>query len=210
MTTSESLRVEYAGTADLDEIHDLRLRAHRHDGRLTGVTAAELASPYDDDAWHLVIRHGGRIVAYMRLIDLRGDPGRSQYMTDGGHSVPAAMWEGGMLEGGAGAVEPEYRRGRLYSEIVRESVRITVRTGNRWLLGGCEDELLPGFTALGFTVVQTREVEPLPGWRFRSHLFAMTMDDLAAGRVSGRYVSAMTSALADAITERQHLLDRSA
>lgn len=207
MTTTESLRVEYAGPADLDEIHDLRLRAHRHDGRLTGVTAAELASPYDRDAWHLVIRHEGRIVAYMRLIDLRGDPGRSPYMTDGGHSVPAAMWVGGILEGGAGAVEPAFRRGRLYSEIVRESVRITVRTGNRWLLGGCEDELLPGFRALGFTVVQTRDVEPLPGWRFRSHLFAMTMDDLAAGRVSGRYASAMAAALAE---ERQHLVDRPA
>lgn len=207
MTTSESLRVEYAGPADLAEIHDLRLRAHRHDGRFTGITAADLAGPYDRDAWHLVIRHDRRIVAYMRLIDLRGDPRRSQYMTDGGHSVPEEMWADGILEGGAGAVEPEFRRGRLYTEIIRESVRIMARTGSRWLLGGCEDELLPGFQAMGFRVVETRDVEPMPGWRFRSHLFAMAMDTLAAGHLPGRTAAAFAAALAE---ERQHLVDRPA
>lgn len=207
MTTPESLRVEYASPADLDEIHDLRLRAHRHDGRFAQITASDLAGPYDEDAWHLVIRHDGRIVAYMRLIDLRGDPRRSQYMTDGGHTVPAAMWADGILEGGAGAVEPEFRRGRLYTEIIRESVRIMGRTGSRWLLGGCEDELLPGFEAMGFTVVESRDVEPMPGWRFRSHLFAMAMDELAAGRLPGRTAAAFAAALAE---ERQNLLDRPA
>ena len=207
MTTTESLRVEHAGLADLDEIHDLRLRAHRHNGRLTQVAAADLAGPYDVDAWHLVIRHDRRIVAYMRLIDLRGDPRRSQYMTDGGHTLPAEMWADGVLEGGAGAVEPEFRRGKLYTEIIRESVRIMARTGSRWLLGGCEDDLLPGFRAMGFGVVETRDVEPLPGWRFRSHLIAMAMDELAAGRVPGRTAAAFAAAL---VEERQHLLDRPA
>jgi hypothetical protein len=153
-----------------------------------------------------VIRRDGRIVAYMRLIDLRGDRGRSQYMTDGGHTVPAAMWAGGIMEAGAGAVAPEFRRAKLYTEIIREAVRITGRTGGRWLLGGCEDELLPGFRTLGFSLVETRDVEPLPGWRFRSHLIAMAMDDLAAGRVSGRCAALFAAALA----EGQNLVDRSA
>lgn len=92
MTTTRPTPVELAGTDDLDEILDLRLRAHRHDGTFTTITAAGLVSHYDLDAWHLVIRHDRRIVACMRLIDLRGDPARSQYMTDGGHEVHAAMW----------------------------------------------------------------------------------------------------------------------
>ena len=207
MTTTDSSCVEYAGPADLDEIHELRLRAHRHDGRLGEVTTADLAGPYDQDAWHLVIRHDRRIVAYMRLIDLRGDPGRSQYVCDGGHRVPAAMWADGILEGGAGAVEPAFRRGKLYTEIIREAVRIVGRTGSRWLLGACEDELLPGFEAMGFRVVETRDVEPVPGWRFRSHLFAMAMDALAGGRVPGRTAAAFAAALAE---ERQDLIDRPA
>ena len=69
MTTTESVHVEHAGRADLDEIHDLRLRAHRHDGRLTDVTAADLTSAYDLDARHLVVRDAGSIVAYMRVVD---------------------------------------------------------------------------------------------------------------------------------------------
>jgi hypothetical protein len=50
------------------EILALRLRAHQHYGHLPGYMAADLASPFDAYARHLVCRSKGRIVGYVRLI----------------------------------------------------------------------------------------------------------------------------------------------
>lgn len=179
---------------DADEILDLRLRAHQHEGRLPGKSAADLASPFDANARHLVCRYAGRIVGYVRVIFVDGDPARSQYITWGGHRVPSRLWDAGFAEGGAGAVDPEFQRAGLFVPLIQHAVLVTVRAGFGHLLGGCEDDLLDLYRSLGFEVLETREVEPRPGWRFRSHLLHLDIDQLVRDPARGNGSAALASA----------------
>ncbi|MFC4946139.1 hypothetical protein [Pseudonocardia sp. GCM10023141] len=185
------------GRAELDElgaIHDLRLRAHQHEGRLDGLRAADLASPFDAYSCHLVCRHGTRIVGYARLIEVDGDPARSQYVAWGGHEVPPWMWRAGFVEGGAGAVDPDFQRAGLFLPLLQHLVRVAVESGHRYVLGGCEDDLLEMYVECGYQLLETRQVEPRPGWSFRSHLIHLDIDALVAGKLAGRDVEAMAEA----------------
>jgi hypothetical protein len=62
------------------------------------------------------------------------------------------------------------------------------------MIGACDDELLPMYREMGFTVIETREVEPKEGWKFRSHLFVLDMEQLLAREQAGKFVDAMASA----------------
>lgn len=159
---------------DEQEILDLRFRAHQHEGRLPGMTPADLASSIDADARHLVYRYGRRIVGYVRAIFVDGDPARSQCLTLVGHQVPSWLWQVGFVEGGAGAVDPDFQRAGLFVPLVH----VTVQSGFSYVLGACGDDLLDMYRSMRFEVLETREVEPKPGWRFRSHLFHLDIDRL--------------------------------
>ncbi|MGH3874550.1 MAG: GNAT family N-acetyltransferase [Pseudonocardiaceae bacterium] len=180
--------------SDLGEILDLRVRAYRHEGLRRDVTAADLASPFDAFSRHLVCRYGGRIVGYARVIVVGGDPARSQYVSWGGHEVPPWLWEAGFVEGGAGAVDPEFQGVGLFLLLVQHVVGVATRSGYRYVLGACDDGLVDMYASMGFEPLETRYVEPRPGWRFRSHLIVLDLDGLLADRLSGRNVAAMRSA----------------
>lgn len=179
---------------DEQEILDLRFRAHQHEGRLPGMTPADLASPFDAHAHHLVCRYDGRIVGYVRVIVVDGDPARSQYVTWGGHQVPSWLWKAGFVEGGASAVDPDFQRAGLFLPLIQQVVRVAVQSGFGYVLGACGDDLLDMYRSMGFEVLETREVEPKPGWRFRSHLFHLDIDRLIRDRPRGKTIEAMTSA----------------
>ena len=89
--------------ADYDEILALRLHAHQAEGHLDSATVADLRSPFDAHSRHLTCRFGGRIVGYVRVIFVDGDPARSQYVSLGGHEVPQWLWDAGFVEGGRGS-----------------------------------------------------------------------------------------------------------
>lgn len=179
---------------DEQEILDLRFRAHRHEGRLPGMTSADLASPFDAHAHHLVCRYQERIVGYVRVIFVDGDPARSQYVTWGGHQVPSWLWEAGFVEGGAGAVDPDFQHAGLFLPLMQHAVRVAARSGFGHLLGACEDDLLDMYRSMGFEVLETREVEPKPGWHFHSHLLHLDIDQLIRDRSRGKTIEAMASA----------------
>jgi ribosomal protein S18 acetylase RimI-like enzyme len=187
---------EYAATdADRDEILALRLRAHQAEGHLDATTADDLRSPFDDHSRHLVCRFGGRIVGYVRVIFVDGDPARSQYVTLGGHEVPQWLWEAGFVEGGAGATDPDFQRAGLYVPLMAHLFRVAVQSGHRYVLGACPDELLAMYRDMGFEVVEERVVEPKPGWRFRSHLLVADTERLLNEPPDSKAQAAMASAI---------------
>ncbi|HKR52207.1 MAG TPA: GNAT family N-acetyltransferase [Pseudonocardiaceae bacterium] len=179
---------------DEPEILDLRFRAHQHEGRLPGMTPADLASAIDVDARHLVCRYDGRIIGYVRAIFVDGDPARSQYLTLVGHQVPSWLWRTGFVEGGAAAVDPDFQRAGLFVPLVQHLVEVAVQSGFGYVLGACGDELLDMYRSMGFEMLETREVEPKPGWRFRSHLFHLDIDRLIRNRPRSKNTEAMAAA----------------
>jgi hypothetical protein len=176
------------------EILALRLRAHQHRGQLTTFTVADLASPFDVHAQHLVCRSNERIVGYVRLIDVEGDPVRSQYVTWGGHHVPDWLWQSGFIEGGAAAIEPRYQRLGLFLFLMQHIVYVARHSGHRYLLGACADDLVRMYHAMGFSSLETQDIEPRPGWRFRSHLIVLDMERLIHAAPEGKWVGALALA----------------
>jgi hypothetical protein len=182
--------------ADFEAILALRLRAHQAEGHLDGATTEDLRSPFDAHARHLTCRFGGRIVAYARAIFVDGDPARSQYVSLGGHVVPPWLWDAGFVEGGAGATHPDFQRAGLYVPLMQHLFRVAVQSGHRHVLGGCPDELVGMYGDMGFEVLETRTVEPKPGWRFRSHLLYADAEQLLRDEPASATVAAMASAIA--------------
>lgn len=156
-----------SGEADLRAVSELRHRARGDAER------AQIAASFDEHAEHVCCRFGGRIVGCVRVIFVDGDPARSQYVTAGGHEVPEWLWEAGFCEAGAGATDPEFQRAGLFVPLMQHALRVAVQAGYRYMLGACDDALLEIYAQMGFVVVETREVEPSPGWRFRSHLIVL-------------------------------------
>jgi GNAT superfamily N-acetyltransferase len=187
---------EYAGSdGELREILALRLRAHQADGHLARGTAADLRSPFDSHSRHLTCRFGGRVVGYVRVIFVDGDPERSQYVSWGGHEVPQWLWDAGFVEAGAGAVHPDFQRAGLFVPLMQHAYRVAVQSGHRYVLGACDDDLLGMYGEMGFETLESRIVEPKPGWRFRSHLIYVDTERVLDASSPSRTLSAMASAI---------------
>jgi hypothetical protein len=188
---------DYAtSSGDYEEILALRLHAHQAEGHLDNTSIADLRSPFDAHSRHLTCRFGGRIVGYLRVIFVDGDPARSQYVSLGGHEVPQWLWDAGFVEGGAGATHPDFQRAGLYVPLMQHFFRVAVQSGHRFVLGACPDELLGMYGDMGFEVLETRTVEPKPGWSFRSHLLYADAQRLLRDEPGSGTVAAMASAIA--------------
>jgi len=187
----------YASTdEEYREILALRLRAHKAAGRLDKASLPDMASPYDAHSRHIICRFGERIVGCVRVIYVEGDPSRSQYVQAGAHEIPSWLWEAGFVEGGGGATDPDFQHAGLYLALLQHSLRVAVQSGYRYMVGACGDELLGMYREMGFEVVETRSVEPKPGWSFRSHLLCLDTQKLLREPPAGKQVSAMVSAIA--------------
>ena len=187
---------DYArSSADHRAILALRLRAHQAEGHLGSTSIADLRSPFDEHSRHLTCRFGGRIVGYVRVIFVDGDPARSQYVSLGGHEVPQWLWEAGFVEGGAGATHPDFQRAGLYVPLMQHLFRVAVQSGHRYVLGACPGELLGMYCEMGFEVLEERLVEPKPGWSFRSHLLYADAERLLVDPSASRTAAAMASAI---------------
>jgi predicted N-acetyltransferase YhbS len=158
------------------EILSLRLRAHQREGHLNDYLPADLASSFDSHSRHLVCRSGGRIVGYVRLINVDRDPARSQYVSLGGHEVPTWLWRAGFAEAGAGAMEPDRQRSGLFHLLMQHAVQVARASGHRFMLGASPDHLFCLYQNMGFSLLESRPVEPIAGWAFRSNLFVMDME----------------------------------
>lgn len=189
-SVERAVRYDYARPDEHEAILDLRLRSHRHEGRLHDLDLEDLKSPFDDRARHLVCRFGSRIVAYVRVIYVEGDPANSQYATVGKHVIPEWLWREGFVEAGAGATDPEFQRAGLFVPLMQHAARVALQSGARYMLGGCDDDLLDMYRQMGFVPLETRFVEPKPGWRFRSHLIVLDLKNLPE---DGKFVPAMSS-----------------
>jgi hypothetical protein len=42
----------------------------------------------------------------------------------GGHDVPQWLWDAGFVEGGAGAIHPDFQRAGLYGPLMRHMFRV--------------------------------------------------------------------------------------
>jgi GNAT superfamily N-acetyltransferase len=187
---------EYANSSgELREILALRLRAHQAEGHLARGTAADLRSPFDSHSRHLTCRFGGRVVGYVRVIFVDGDPERSQYVSWGGHEVPQWLWDAGFVEAGAGAVHPDFQRAGLFVPLMQHAYRVAVQSGHRYVLGACDDDLLGMYREMGFEHLEQRIVEPKPGWRFRSHLIYVDTEKVLGAAAPSRTLTAMASAI---------------
>ena len=192
----QAVSYDYAtSSADFEDILALRLHAHQAEGHLNDASIADLRSPFDAHARHLTCRFGGRIVGYVRVIFVGGVASRSQYVTLGGHEVPPWLWDAGFVEAGAGAVHPDFQRAGLFVPLMQHAVRVAVQSGHRFVLGACEDGLLAMYGEMGFEVLETRVVEPKPGWCFRSHLIYQDAERLLDAAPASRTIAAMASAV---------------
>jgi GNAT superfamily N-acetyltransferase len=188
---------DYATTsADLEEILALRLLANQAEGHMVSQTIDDLRSSFDAHSRHLTCRFGGRIIGYVRVIFVDGDPARSQYISWGGHEAPQWLWDGGFVEAGSGAMHPGFQRTGLYVALMQHAFRVTAQSGHRYVLGACPDGLLETYREMGFETLEERIVEPKPGWRFRSHLIYADAARLLRDPPASKGVAAMASAIA--------------
>jgi GNAT superfamily N-acetyltransferase len=195
-SVERAVTYDYATTsADYDEILALRLHAHQAEGHLESASIADMRSPFDAHSRHLTCRFGWRIVGYVRVIFVDGDPSRSQYVALGGHEVPQWLWDAGFVEGGAGATHPAFQRAGLYVALMQHMFRVAVQSGHRFVLGACPDELLGMYREMGFEVLEERLVKPKPGWSFRSHLIYADAERLLQAPPASRALAAMASAI---------------
>ena len=185
-----------ASSADYEEILALRLLANQAEGHMVRQSIDDLRSPFDAHSRHVTCRFGGRIVGYVRVIFVDGDPARSQYVSLGGHEVPQWLWDAGFVEGGAGATHPDFQRAGLYVALMQHLFRVAVQSGHRYVLGACPDGLLAVYREMGFEILEERLVEPKPGWRFRSHLIYADVEQLLQQPPASKSVTAMASAIA--------------
>jgi GNAT superfamily N-acetyltransferase len=183
-------------SADLEEILALRLLAHQAEGHMASQTVDDLRSSFDTHSRHVTCRFGGRIVGYVRVIFVDGDPARSQYISWGGHEAPQWLWDAGFVEAGSGAMHPDFQRAGLYVALMQHAFRVAAQSGHRYLLGACPDELLEVYRGMGFELLEERIVEPKPGWRFRSHLIYADTERLLEDPAASKGVAAMASAIA--------------
>ena len=154
---------DYASSAeDVDAILALRLHAHQAEGHLEGQTLEDMRSPYDAHSRHLTCRFGGRIVGYVRVIFVDGDPRRSQYVTMGGHEVPPWLWDAGFVEAGAGAMHPDFQRAGLFVPLMAHSARVAVQAGYRYILGACDDHLLGMYARWASRCSRSGSASPSP------------------------------------------------
>jgi hypothetical protein len=167
-----------AGPADYLEVLALRLRAHQHEGRLVELTPHDMICSFDKHARHLTCRFGDRIVGYVRVIYVDGEPSKSQYVSHGGHEVPEWLWKAGFVEAGAGAIDPEFQHSGLFLPLMQHAARVALQSGYRYMLGACSDDLLEMYKSMGFFPLETRTVEPRAGWEFRSHLICLDLAKL--------------------------------
>ena len=196
-SVERAVTYDYASRpGDYAAVLKLRLRAHNAEGRLETTSEADMKSPYDAHSRHLSCRFGGRIVGYVRVIYVDGDPARSQYVTEGGHQVPEWLWKAGFVEAGAGATDPDFQRAGLFVPLMQHALRVAMQSGHRYMLGACSDELLDMYQQMGFELLETRLVEPKAGWVFRSHLICIDALKLVSDRPAGKTVEAMVSAVA--------------
>ena len=157
---------------------ELRIRAHRASGHLDDVTADQLSSPCDAHSRHMICRFGSRIVGYIRMNYIAGDPARSTYVSEGGHEIPGRILDGGLVEGGAAVIDPDFQRTGLHLALLQRAVIVTRTSGLSYFLGAVADATLDTVLDWGFELLETRMVEPKPGWRFRSHLVSMDVAPL--------------------------------
>jgi hypothetical protein len=196
-SVERAVTYDYAtSSVDYDEILALRLRAHQEEGHLVNESIADLRSPFDAHSRHITCRFGGRIVGYVRVIFVDGVASRSQYVALGGHEVPPWLWDAGFVEAGAGAMHPDFQRAGLFVPLMLHSLRVAVQSGHRFVLGACDDGLLGMYREMGFEILETRIVEPKPGWRFRSNLIYIDAERLLQDPPASRTVAAMASAIA--------------
>lgn len=187
---------DYAtSSADYEQILALRLHAHQAEGHLLNACAADMKSTFDAHARHLTCRFRGRIVGYVRVIFVDGVASRSQYVAMGGHVVPPWLWNSGFVEAGAGAVHPEFQRTGLFVPLMLHVLRVAVQSEHRFVLGACDDDLLAMYRDMGFESLETRMVEPKPGWRFQSHLIYADAERLVQEPPASRTVAAMACAI---------------
>ena len=100
------------------------------------------ASEAPTPAWVMLLGHGDQIVTI--------SPDRAVYI--------------------AAAIDPEFQNAGLYLPLLQHGLRITMQSGCRYLVAAVGDELLELYKTMGFRIVDSRTVEPKPGWRFQSHL----------------------------------------
>jgi ribosomal protein S18 acetylase RimI-like enzyme len=184
------------GPDDHAQVLGLRLRAHQAEQRLQNIQPDALSSTYDAHSRHLACRFGRRIVGYYRVNFVAGDRSRSQYVVDGGHVVPGWLWEAGFVEVGAAAVDPEFQRCGLCSALLLHTVRVGIQAGYRHIVAAVNDDLLQMYRRSGFEIIETRTVEPKPGWRFRSHLIWLAVDQLREHPAPGSAGERMAAILA--------------
>ncbi len=196
-SVDRAVTYDYATTsADLEEILALRLLANQAEGNMISQTIDDLRSSFDGHSRHVTCRFGGRIVGYVRVIFVDGDPARSQYISSGGHEPPQWLWDAGFVEGASGATHPDFRRTGLYVALMQHLFRVAVQSGHRYVLGACPDGLLAVYREMGFQILEQRIVEPKPGWRFRSHLMYADAARLLQDAPASKGVAAMASAIA--------------
>ena len=91
-------------------------------------------------------------------------------------------------------MDPEFQKAGLFVPLMAHSTRVAVQSGHRYILGACDDDLLGMYLQMGYELLETREVEPKPGWHFRSHLIVLDVEKVVAGQVAGRAVADMAAA----------------
>ena len=140
--------VSTSDTAGMQEILELRHRVAIDDGRIDESTKpADLLDRYDRYSRQLVFRLHGRVVAATRITFLDGDTSRSEISEHA--DVPKFLLKGNTAETGRTAVDPDYRGGDIYVNLLRHTTRVAIEEGLQYLVADCRPFLLPVYRRIG-------------------------------------------------------------
>ncbi len=149
----QALSFSYLSTErDLEDVANLRLTAFRQRKEYNGCGAEGVIDKYDFHSRIVLVRLGGKLVATSRLTFNDGDLGQVEHR-DYGFTLPDWLASSKFVEAGRSIVDPAYRDGQLFSELLKELGRICYLSGHRYLVLSAEDWLLPAYKDIGGQVL---------------------------------------------------------
>lgn len=159
---AKGLKFEYVvyGSSSWKEVLDLRLNAAKSAGRWLDINdPTVMEDRFDPIAKHFAIKLSGRIVGAARVVENEGDLSRSEH-AGWGVDLPPWLQAKGFTECSRVCTDPNYRGSDVFLSILQHLGRMSMRSGEQYLLVNCVDSLVPIYMRFGAKPLGLRFTTP--------------------------------------------------
>ncbi|MGE5417930.1 MAG: hypothetical protein ACM3UZ_14425 [Acidobacteriota bacterium] len=161
-----AIKVSYADTLEeFTEVLRLRHNVSLYEERIDPDTSPDdMEDDFDQHSRQIILRVGERVAACGRVLFVEQDMQRSEISRFA--QIPDKFFREGFYEVGHLNVDPEYRGGDLYMNLMNHTSRIGAENGIRYAFAAARAFLMPTYKKLGaYDTGLTAETPVYPGER---------------------------------------------